>query len=357
MYDIESLVNDGFNRSLAKAFFSRYCNEMNSDCYETSYRDWAHDAGFLVEDACAYGLSVQNINSYISSYDYCRSFPFNGWSRIWIDDKLTLKLCLGDRLSHFMPEYYYYSTPNGLRSLCDNPLKGRQGPDGLLDLLREKGELACKPNNGSLSAGFMKLEHVGGIYYMNGKESSTEEVVAFALSNPNLLFTEYLHPCEEWEKVHDLVPTLRLIVVNTEGNNPRIVCGYIRFGTSGCGSANYTSDDDSFNYFVNVDVDSGFYLDGRKVFHNRVEKSPRHPDSGILVEGKVPSWEKVVSMVEDTARRLFNVEYMGYDITISEGDEPKIMEINSHPQIKIPQMYGSLLKKKWVRDYFNLKLN
>lgn len=353
---IDSLVNEGFSRKFANIYCRHFDHDNQSTIYDPEFREWAHEKGFFVDDAYIYGLNEENYNQFISNYDYCRSYPFNSWSKIWVDDKITLKYFLGDSLSHTMPDYYFYVTPNGLRALSDNPLGIKQDAEALLEVLRLKGEIACKPNNGSLSTGFMKMSYENGVYCLNDKEASPHQVVDFVLSNPNLLLTEYLHPCEKYLKVNPLVPTIRLVVINTEGNNPRIACGYMRFATAMCGAANYTGAEDAFNYFVDVDVDLGNYGNGCCVYHNRVEESPRYPDNGILMEGAIPVWDEIVQMVDQTAKRLFNVEYMGYDITVARGNKPKIMEINSHPQIRIPQMYGSLFKKEWVRDYYKQKI-
>ena len=141
----------------------------------------AHEKGFFVDDAYIYGLNEENYNQFISNYDYCRSYPFNSWSKIWVDDKITLKYFLGDSLSHTMPDYYFYVTPNGLRALSDNPLGIKQDAEALLEVLRLKGEIACKPNNGSLSTGFMKMSYENGVYCLNDKEASPHQVVDFVL--------------------------------------------------------------------------------------------------------------------------------------------------------------------------------
>lgn len=330
-------------------------HELSSDLFDTEYCLWAHRRGFLAESACAYGLSKGNESEYVSDKVYCASWPFNSWSRIWVDDKITLKYMLSDELAQMMPKYYFYSTPGGLRKLADCPEANEEGEGALIKVLKAKGELACKANNGSLSAGFAKLEYRKGGFLINSREVSPADIASYA-QMPNLLFTEYLKPISEFAAFSELIPTIRLVVINPEGNKPRIACGYMRFATKECGAANYSSGDESLNYFVNIDIKTGQYGDGRIVFHNRVIESPNHPDVYLPAEGTIPGWDAVLEMVDRVSKRLFNVEYMGYDIGIVEDGSPKIMEINSHPQIKIPQMYGDLRQDPVVRDYFEAKL-
>lgn len=351
------LLEAGSQNKMTSAYLKRVNHERARGFFDAKFLDWCHEKGFFAENASIFGLAEgDSVDGLISDWEYCRSWPFNSWSRIWIDDKITLKYFLGDELAEVMPEYYFYSTPNGLRALCDSPLGSRQDSGALLEILRMKGELACKPNNGSLSIGFTKIEYRDGVFFLNDEPACESDILEFVLGTPNLLISEYLHPCKEFARVNPLAPTLRLVVINTEGTNPRIACGYMRFGTSRCGSANYTSADEDYNYFVDIDIDTGQYGDGRCVFHDHVEECPYHPDSGVLMEGAIPGWNKVLSAVDTTARRLFNVEYMGYDITICNDGAPKIMEINSFPQLRIPQMYRSLFRNSWVRDYFEIKI-
>lgn len=330
-------------------------HELQSGLYETEYCNWAHNHGFLAESACAYNLAENNILDYINDKDYSAAWPLNSWSRIWVDDKITLKYMLDDELARTMPEYYFYSTPRGIKKLADCPNTDSVGIEALIKLLKVKGIMACKANNGSLSVGFTKLEHMKGAFFLNDSEVAVSDIYQFA-SSPNLLFTEYLKPAPEFFQFNHLIPTIRLIVINPDGDNPRVACGYMRFATKECGAANYSAGDDSFNYFVNIDIKTGQYGDGRIVFHNRVIESPNHPDVNLPAEGTIPGWDAVLEMVDRVSKRLFNVEYMGYDIGIVEDGSPKIMEINSHPQIKIPQMYGDLRQDPVVRDYFEAKL-
>ena len=76
----------------------------------------------MAESVAAYGLRENKIADYLSDYDYYRIWPLNSWNRIWINDKLTLKYMLADtEYSDFMPKYYYYMTPKGLKKLLDAP--------------------------------------------------------------------------------------------------------------------------------------------------------------------------------------------------------------------------------------------
>lgn len=103
-----------FQRNLRKYYINLAEAEYSNPAYEAEYVDWAHSHGFLAESAYAYGLTDATIKDYLSDYDYYKIWPINNWSRIWVNDKLTLKLMLSDKeLEGFMPKYYFYSVDGG----------------------------------------------------------------------------------------------------------------------------------------------------------------------------------------------------------------------------------------------------
>ena len=288
---------------------------------------------FLLESAYAYNLNEDNYGDYLSDYDYYKLWPLNSWCRIWIDDKLTLKYMLeGTEFSNLLPEYYFYSTSNGLRELINNPYKGNQNASTLITILKNKGELACKPNNGSLSVGFFKLSFYKKKLYINEIETNDEGIASFVKSHPNYIFTEYLHPCKKISEIHKLIHTLRVVIVNENGNEPKIIGGYMRFGTSGHGNTNHMNiDADSksdYDFVADVDFNKGYISNAKSIYWNKVVNTSRHPESQVLVEIGLPNWDKAKSQLLNLSKFLFNCQYIGIDACFTD-EGMKIMEINS----------------------------
>ena len=216
---LDALLKDGFAKPRAKEYLTVLEEERDTptgdaamgfnhdavDGYDTGlfdpdYLEWAHSYGFYAKQAYAYDLCEDNIDDYMSDYDYHRVWPLNGWQRIWINDKLTLKYMLaGSSFDKYLPEYYYYSTPSGPLPLLESSMKS--GEAAFLDTLRSVGEFACKPCNGSRTVGFHKLSYVDGDYLVDNKPSSAEGVLEFLHKNPNYVFTEFLHPSEQMARV------------------------------------------------------------------------------------------------------------------------------------------------------------
>ena len=356
---LEEMLEDGFTRRFATRHLETLERERRSGLYDPDYLAWAHERGFTGESACAYGLSEQNVGSYLSDYDYARLWPLNGWQRIWINDKLTLNaLVQGSELERYVPTYFYYTEPGRLLPLSGSGYA--PGVEGLLATLRERGEFACKPCNGSLAKGFHHLAWRDGGYLIDGEQAGPREISAFVADHPNYVFTEFIRPEASLARVNPLIHTIRALVLNPTGCDPVPAMTYLRFGKQdgarGTG-ANYeeptTGDVSSFN--VHVDVATGAYGDGRLVYANRVEACPAHPVSGVLAEGVVPRWDELLEMLRELALKVGACEYLGFDACMTERG-PQIMEINSHTGIKYLQLFRPVFDDPVAGPYFREKL-
>jgi hypothetical protein len=357
---VEDLIKEGFTVKFANRYINAITAEKQESCFDQDYADWAHAHGFYAESACSYKLNDSNVDSYLSDYDYYKIWPLNGWTRIWVNDKLTLKMMLaGSEYGDIMPKYYYYSTPSGLKALVDNPYQGGKVEE-FLQLLAEVNEYACKPCNGTTAIGFVKMAYENGNYLINEKEVSKEEVAEFIASHPNYVFTEYIHPSEQFSKYSNQIHTMRIVTLNDKGANPQIVGGYLRLPNKNNGEANYTvlngTDVNKFNLFVELDAQNGVFGNAMKTFCNRVEGVERHPDTNEIIAGTIPNYDNLKQTILGIAQRFNTLEWLGFDIGVTNNGF-KCMEINTHPGIKYMQIFRSLYADDITREYFMRKVH
>lgn len=375
---LDALLKDGFARPRAQEYLKILAEEsdtptgdaaatFNHDAvdgydqglFDPDYCEWAHSHGFFAKQAYCYDLSESNIDDYLCDYDYHRIWPLNSWQRIWINDKLTLKYMLsGTEFDKYLPEYYYYSTANGPLPLLNSSLKPGEG--AFLDTLRSVGEFACKPCNGSRTVGFHKLSYVDGDYLVDNKPSSKDGVLQFLHENPNFVFTEFMHPSAQMAEVSPVINNLRLQVFNPTGVDPWIGCAYFRIamdvnGDDSKTNYRYPSKADYGNYNVSFNWENGHYGDGTIIYANRVVKSPCSPDTGALAEGTLEGWQEVVEMTLAMSERLNPLEYLGYDVCITDHG-PKVIEINSFSGSKYLQYFHPFLKNERLAEYFRAKV-
>ena len=372
---MDALLKAGFAKKMANQYLNNLERERKSNSeaqfIDPDLLEWAHAHGFYGETAVALQLTEDNYRDYLSDYDYCRVWPLNDWERFWINDKLTFAyMFAGTEFEKYIPESYYYVDANRILPLIDSHMD--KSLDGFIALLKEKGEFACKPCNGGWGMGFNKLSYEDGKFYVGNKEASEADVRAFVTENRNYLYTEFFHPAEEWAKINPVIHTLRILMLNEDGVNPRTMASYFRFAVSD--DSGITKNDDSKSNFnlprkpglrlfnVPFNPEDGTYgaSTGKHsilLSYNAGRKDlDVHPDSGTYVDGKIKEWPELEQMLKDMAIRLAPVEWLGYDLCMTDKG-PKLMEINSHSGCTYLQMFTPYRKHPVLSDYFERKLS
>lgn len=372
---MDALLKAGFAKKMANQYLNNLERERKSNSeaqfIDPDLLEWAHAHGFYGETAVALQLTEDNYRDYLSDYDYCRVWPLNDWERFWINDKLTFAyMFAGTEFEKYIPESYFYVDANRILPLIDSHMD--KSLDGFIALLKEKGEFACKPCNGGWGMGFNKLSYEDGKFYVGNKEASEADVRAFVTENRNYLYTEFFHPAEEWAKINPVIHTLRILMLNEDGVNPRTMASYFRFAVSD--DSGITKNDDSKSNFnlprkpglrlfnVPFNPEDGTYgaSTGKHsilLSYNAGRKDlDVHPDSGTYVDGKIKEWPELEQMLKDMAIRLAPVEWLGYDLCMTDKG-PKLMEINSHSGCTYLQMFTPYRKHPVLSDYFERKLS
>lgn len=357
--ELDDMLAKGFSKKMATLYLNNLEREKRDGFFDADYLAWAHAHGFYGESAIAYNLNEQNISDYLSDYEYCRVWPLNDWQRIWINDKLTFKyIFAGTKFDRYLPETYYYRAQNRLVPLVDSHM--RDDMDGFLELLREKGEFACKPCNGEWARGFHKLSFVDGQYQIDNKPSDKDSVVTFVGEHGNLIYTEFFHPDEQTARIDPLIHTLRILMINRTGADPVPAASYLRFAmgaNNDDSKANYHRPEskDISSYNVGFDMETGRYGGGHIIYGYKRIDTDLHPDSGVEASGVIENWQEIKDMLVEMSLRIGPLEYLGYDLGMTTKG-PKLMEINSHSGCKYLQVFRPYRKDPVLNDFFTSKL-
>lgn len=364
MIRLEHLLNVGFTKRQAVFFLNLMEQEKKNIYYDHEYVQWAHSNGFLADSAYAYGLTPDNISEYLSDYEFYRLWPINNWTRIWINDKLTLKYLISNtEYDNFMPKYYFYSLSKlkgvDVRKLVDCPDYLEQNENGVIQLLIDVGDLACKPCNGSLSMGFFKLSYKNNTFFINDEICERADIEYFINQHANYIFTEYLYPSAKFKRIFPIIHTLRVVVINKDGINPRIVGGYFRFPNKTSGIANYTIVGgvhiNDYNVVLDVNFETGKVGNAKLTYATHVESTKIHPDTKVILENVIDDIDELKKTILGVSKRLNIVEFMGFDVGITENGF-KCMEINSHAGIKYMQIFHPFFKNEYLKRYFIEKI-
>ena len=85
---------------------------------------------------------------------------------------------------------------------------------------------------------------------------------------------------------------------------------------------------------------------------NKLEKMEIHPDTNIKINGVLPYWKDIKNKLYEMSRHIPQLSYLGLDVVITN-EGFKILEINSHQDIKYIQYYYPLLKDNKASEYYN----
>lgn len=333
-------------RKFAKAFYPaglvpyqsvRWLGDMRRDLFQANgvplrQKLWAYRNGFLSYRIPQYGITPENRGEFISDFEYRWLRHINKKYKYWLEDKISIKYVAAE-FNEYLPEYYYYTNHQAgkahLIPMMDCPEGYGKDFSEVLRLVREKGLLALKPDEGSHGDGFYRLAYEDGEYTLNGETASGEDVLEI-LRNPanRYLVTEFIIMHPDIARIYpQSVNTLRMTVFKKDGITPVLGNAYMRVGSSASGFVDNTA---AGGLLVEVDIPTGRYGNAQILDHGRVMPCEFHPDTHERMEGVLPRWEDTKAKVLEIARSIPQLEYMGFDVAITE-DGFKLPEINRMP--------------------------
>ena len=315
-------------------------------------KKWAHDKGFYSYRIEQYGLNDDNYKEFLSDYNYKRLRPLNGNFRKLLTDKI-LTYHLLSPFSEHVPQYYYkiYSLASGVKIISFSGEKKEElSVENIIQLLERKKKLVCKRAIGSHGEGFFKCEYddLNQSFFINEKQMTRDEVKDFFLSRTATCFiSEYIEMHDSLKRIYDKVAcTVRIMTID-DHKNANVKHAYFKIGTNSTGLTDNVS---AGGIVAKVNIETGELYDPELIENHTFYPCPIHPDSQEPICGTLPHWNLVKEKVEEISNYLFPLEYLGFDVVITN-DGFKILEINTHQDLhKYPEYPQD------VKDYFNRKL-
>ena len=117
------------------------------------------------------------------------------------------------------------------------------------------------------------------------------------------------------------VNTVRIATENKNGNI-RILCATLRMGRNG----NEVDNGSQGGLFIKIDVKTGEM--GHHATSHQLEYCEKHPDTVFTFRGhKILSWKKIKEITVESAKKLPQFTYLGWDIAIAKNG-PLVIETN-----------------------------
>ena len=357
----------GMDFKWTKMFIKKLADDERAFQMTDDEKRWAMTKGFYPGRIKLYGLNEENYGDFLPDWNYFMLHPLNHHFKMWVNDKLTLKYILNSNgCEDTMPEYYLYVENDGKYTyLMDAPSTVRKDKDFILNLLKEKGCLAMKPNSGTSGGlGFIKLELRNGEMFENNKPIDMARFNEIISNMPNYIVTEYCKQHKDLARIwKDTECTLRVIMVKDPKDSVSdlstwsCTVSYARFGSSISGGASNLS---SGGIGIGFDFETGKFNDFSIRYKKFCEDGNtilyKHPDTNVTWKGEgLPNWEFVRNKILSICQHISSLSYLGFDVIITE-DGMKLCEINTHPAGDYEQvMCGPILAKPHGRRFFESK--
>ncbi|MBQ3431208.1 MAG: hypothetical protein IJG23_00325 [Clostridia bacterium] len=315
-------------------------------------KEWAYSVGQLGCKMYSLGINRDNYQNYISDFAfYNKSNYMNEKFDKWFDHKLSTYYVMAPFIDN-MPEHYYYILNNQIMPLNDFSDKNATVED-ILNLIVQKNKLVAKACVGGHGVGFYKFEYKDGSFYQNAKKISKDELIALINSLDDYLITEYINAAKAFrDACNDTFTVIRVVMVFDPEDGPQLTGAFIRLGTDKAGIVcDYPG---TINCGVDLKTGKLFKPLYRGEYY-KLDPIVFHPDSHVkLDELFVETWPSLVEGCKMVSRHLAMTPYLVMDI-IPTDDGFKILEINSHGQVKSVEAYYPFLLNEYNRKVFNIE--
>lgn len=316
-----------------------------SAAFETTFKEkfLGLKNGYNSEKVLMYGLTKDNVKSYVSEHRRYRAKRINEKASHVFDNKLITERILKGFVS--VPECYYYVHSGKVTPLSTESHEAIS-IDTLMNFIRKEQKLILKPISGGSGSGVQVVvyDNERDVFFTNNKENSSQEMTAFLKTLNNYLVTEFVKQSDYSASLFpESTNTIRILtMIDPKTNEPFIAAAAQRIGTE------KTKPIDNFGggrggvSFL-VDLDNGTLSRGARISEKGTkEEIARHPDTDKVLLGlTVPHWEKIKTDLLNTVAKNPYLKYVGWDIVVTE-EGFSVIEINSFPGVSVFQVHQAL---------------
>lgn len=325
--------------------FKTILQQEKKAAFETNYKEkyLGLRHGFNSEKVLMYGLTKDNVDTYISEHRRYRAKRINEKAAHVFDNKLITERILKAFVS--VPECYYYLDGGKVTPLATENHESLS-VDELMTFIRHEQKLILKPLSGGSGTGVQVVvyDDKRDVYFTNNKENSAQEMTAFLKSLNNYLVTEFAKQSDYSASLYpESTNTIRVLtMVDPKTNEPFIAAAAQRIGTEKTKPIdNFGGGRGGLSFLV--DLETGKLSQGARIASNgRKEAIERHPDTQALLLGKtVPHWDKIKKDLLNTVTKNPYLKYVGWDILVTD-EGFTVIEINSFSGVSVFQVHQPL---------------
>ena len=349
----------GFNRSLSHRLadeadqtlqwlrqfgmlLGRECRTAGDFDLPLRKRLWLWRRGFISEAGACCNLSPETANRYLSNYDrIVKTIEINGKSGRILDDKLLFHGLLTPEFDGFVPQLYYYLTPEG-----EYPIDADRSPPNSMraDSMTDPIVLKTRTGGGGKGVCVVSPERIDEILANLNHQTESNEY----------LISEFVDQATYADSIFSRsTNTIRILtMIDPETTEPFVARTVHRFGSEASAPLDNWS---SGGVIAQVDQDTGRIGQcEHRTDEGRVVRNDEHPETNVSVAGTlIPNWEAIVDGVLSVANANPGLPYVGWDVIVTD-DAPffKIIEGNRYSNTNILQSFEPLLDDPRVRRFY-----
>lgn len=350
---VRKYCRPGIRPYMERMWLDAVKNDARYDGATISEKLWAWQHGFLSFRIKQYGLTKENYKKFLSDYDYMWLNRMNNVYQGWISDKTTFRYIM-EPMKAYIPAYYFsVFKRNGtvvFAPMQDLPQNIDKNIGGLCALLRSKKILVFKPSAGTHGDGFYCLEYRDDRYWVNGEVSSDQQIATLVQNQKSFyVVTSYIEMHPQLKAIYPKsVNSIRMMLINRHGYDPKIMQTYMRIGSSMTG---YTDNVGYGGIAAMIDTETGRLYDPESLKDHIYYPCPTHPDTGVEISGiVVPHWDMICEKVKEICKLMPELEYLGFDVAVTE-EGFNVMEINIHQDL-----HKVALHSDEIREYFRERI-
>jgi len=299
------LLTKGYTKNRAKDWVREYVRDLRRGEDATLFqKQWAHKHGFTINQVKSLGITENNYHEFISYRDYKYIQPVSGKYSKWIDDKITIKNIFKP-FDAYLPEcYYQISSRDGetqIIPLQDCPENYNDTIEDILKLIKEKKKVIYCAAGKERS---YVVSYAKNKFFINGLESDYERFVNFIMEinigkDTIRMICEYIPSPKEFKfEKGEEAAVLKLYVINSEGDNPRIGDAFLSV------KAKEAETEAKTVKWTPVDLADGSYV--------------YDSAAGEHKQGTIPYLEEIEEKVKEVCLFVPQIEYMGITVVFTE---------------------------------------
>lgn len=226
--------------------------------------------------------------------------------------------------------------------------------DSITELVEDQGSVIIKSRDGGGGHDVYVCRSEDGTLTLRARSGKAHSLNSKRTEFRNHIVTEYCHQAPYIDRIYPAAAnTIRALTLRTD-DGIVLPAAVHRIGTHRSGVLDNFSQN---GLSASIDPESGeLSAAAERIPARGLRWHETHPDTGHRIAGAtVPGWQQIRDELRRVAAEATPLNYVGWDLIVTEPGEFTIIEGNSHPNPRLIQIHDPLLAEESVRRFFETR--